>query len=144
MTKHHCVGYNIVFSKQTAPTPFIRYIYSVSFNVFCQLPLHIKSMNVTPKDYSNPIGCQTGLRTHSFYTLFQARLYLKQALKQVVKRRRNISEKQPCFGNQFIQLESCKTRASSSKFSNIKSDDLFKRILFKRFFLRLKSRKKSC
>ena len=30
---------------------------------------------------------------------------------QVLKRKRNNSEKQPCFGNQFLQLESRKKRA---------------------------------
>ena len=52
-------------------------------------------------------------------------------MHRLVKRRRKNSEKQPCFGNWFFQLESLRNRARSSQLSNIASDKyLFKQFLY--------------
>ena len=47
-------------------------------------------------------------------SIFLCITILFDQIMEILKRRRNNSEKQPCFGNNFFQLESRKTRAWSS------------------------------
>ena len=47
---------------------------------------------------------------------------------EVLKRKRNNSEKQPCFGNYFLQLESRKKQECRVSFQTLYLDDLFKQI----------------